>query len=157
MREQEYRMSYFKEFGPPVEEVDEKEYVEKIKKLSPFDYINNINQSTADIMTEDNESQYPAFMVNRGLGFAASTVLAANEMNSRHYLDYRLQYDYLRYIVPKTKRYNKWIKAEESNIEAVKEYFGYSYNKAKEALNLLSEKDLVEIRTWLATCKGGKL
>lgn len=150
-------MSYFKEFGPPVEEVDEKEYVEKIKKLSPFDYLNTITYSKQDIMTEDNESQYPAFIINRGLGFGADTVIAANEMNSRTHIDYRMQYDFLRSVIRKSKRYNKWIKAEESNIEAVKEYFGYSYNKAKEALTLLSDKEIAEIKGWLATAKGGKL
>jgi len=150
-------MSYFKEFGPPVEEVDEKEYVEKIKKLSPFDYLNTITYSKQDIMTEDNESQYPAFIINRGLGFGADTVIAANEMNSRTHIDYRMQYDFLRHVIRKSKRYNKWIKAEESNLEAVKEYFGYSYNKAKEALTLLSDKEIAEIKGWLATAKGGKL
>ena len=116
---QVFHMSYFKEFGPPVEEVDEKEYVEKIKKLSPFDYLNTITYSKQDIMTEDNESQYPAFIINRGLGFGADTVIAANEMNSRTHIDYRMQYDFLRHVIRKSKRYNKWIKAEESNLEAV--------------------------------------
>lgn len=153
----EYYMSYFKEFGPPVEEVDEKEYVEKIKKLSPFDYLNTITYTKKDLMTEDNESQYPAFIVNRGLGFGADTVIAANEMNSRTHIDYRMQYDFLRSVIRRAKRYNKWIKSEESNIEAVKEYFGYSYNKAKEALTLLSDKEIAEIKGWLATAKGGKL
>ena len=150
-------MSYFKEFGPPVEEVNEQEYVEKIKKLSPFDYLNTITYTKQDIMTEDNESQYPAFIINRGLGYGPDTVIPANEMNSRPHLDERMQYDFLRSVVRKAKRYNKWIKAEESNIEAVKEYFGYSFNKAKEALSLLSDKDIAEIKSWLATCKGGKL
>jgi len=150
-------MSYFKEFGPPVEEVDEKEYVEKIKKLSPFDYLNTITYTKKDLMTEDNESQYPAFIINRGLGFGADTVIAANEMNSRTHIDYRMQYDFLRAVIRRSKRYNKWIKAEESNLEAVKEYFGYSYNKAKEALTLLSDKEIAEIKGWLATAKGGKL
>jgi len=150
-------MSYFKEFGPPVEEVDEKEYVEKIKKLSPFEYLNTITYTKKDLMTEDNESQYPAFIINRGLGFGVDTVIAANEMNSRTHIDYRMQYDFLRAVIRRSKRYNKWIKAEESNLEAVKEYFGYSYNKAKEALTLLSDKDIAEIKSWLATCKGGKL
>lgn len=150
-------MSYFKEFGPPVEEIDEKEYVEKIKKLSPFDYLNTITYTKKDLMTEDNESQYPAFIINRGLGFGADTVIAANEMNSRTHIDYRMQYDFLRAVIRRSKRYNKWIKAEESNLEAVKEYFGYSYNKAKEALTLLSDKEIAEIKGWLATAKGGKL
>ena len=150
-------MSYLEELGAPEDVTSEEEYKEKIKKLSPFDFINSISYTKQDMMTEDNENQYGAFIVNRGLGFGADTVIAANEMNSRTHLDSRMQYDFLRHVVRKAKRYNKWIKSEEDNIEAVKEYFGYSFNKAKEALTLLSEKDLAEIKGWLATAKGGKL
>ena len=150
-------MSILKGFGPPVDEVSDKDFEEKIKKLSPFDYLNTITYTKQDIMTEDNESQYPAFIINRGLGFGADTVIAANEMNSRTHIDYRMQYDFLRSVIRKSKRYNKWIKAEESDLEAVQEYFGYSFNKAKDALKLLSENDLARIKDFLATSKGGKI
>lgn len=148
-------MSYFKELGEPVEEITEEQFEEKIKKISPFDFINSISYTKQDIMNPENETQYNAFIVNRGLGFGADTVIAANEMNSRTHIDERMQYDFLRHVVRKAKRYNKWIKSEESDIEAVKEYFGYSFNKAKETLTLLSKKDLEEIKHWLKTCKGG--
>jgi diacylglycerol kinase family enzyme len=150
-------MSYLEELGAPEDVPSEEEYKEKIKKLSPFDFINSVSYSKQDIMNETNENQYGAFIVNRGLGFGADTVIAANEMNSRTHLDNRMQYDFLRHVIRKAKRYNKWIKSDEDNIEAVKEYFGYSFNKAKEALKLLSDEDLAEIKVWLATSKGGNL
>jgi diacylglycerol kinase family enzyme len=150
-------MSYLEELGAPEDVASEEEYKEKIKKLSPFDFINSVSYTKQDIMNDDNENQYGAFIVNRGLGFGADTVIAANEMNSRTHLDNRMQYDFLRHVIRKAKRYNKWIKSDEDNIEAVKEYFGYSFNKAKEALKLLSDEDLAEIKVWLATSKGGNL
>jgi diacylglycerol kinase family enzyme len=154
---QVFHMSYLEELGAPEDVASEEEYKEKIKKLSPFDFINSVSYTKQDIMNDDNENQYGAFIVNRGLGFGADTVIAANEMNSRTHLDNRMQYDFLRHVIRKAKRYNKWIKSDEDNIEAVKEYFGYSFNKAKEALKLLSDEDLAEIKVWLATSKGGNL
>ena len=43
-----------------------------------------------------------------------------------------MQYDFLKATVRKSKRYNKWLKAEESDIEAIQQFFGYSFFKAKE-------------------------
>lgn len=151
-------MSYLKELGKPDKAVNEKEFVVKNKKLSPFDYISSICYDKTDLMQDEkDESQYSAFIVNRGLGFGADTVIAANEMNSRPHLDNKIQYDFLKAVIRKGKRYNKWIKAEEENLTVIQEYFGYSFNKAKDALKLLSEEDIVKIRDFLNTSKGGRL
>ncbi len=91
------------------------------------------------------------------MGFGKDTVIAGNEMNSRPHIDNKLQYDFLRSVVRKAKRYNKWLKTEEENIEAVQKFFGYSFMKAKEALTLLSETDLDKIKLYQSTSKGGKL
>lgn len=151
-------MSILEGFGPPVEEINEKEFEEKIKKISPFDFANAINYTKEDmIVDERSENDYNPFIVNRALGFSPDTVIASNEMNSRHHLDKKMQFDFLRSVVRKAKRYNKWIKAEESDLEAVQEYFGYSFNKAKDALKLLSKDDMDKIKTFLKACKGGNL
>lgn len=135
----------------------EEEFVEKAKKYSPFEFINSINYEKTDLMADGHESDYTAYIVNRGLGFGADTVIAANEMNSRPHIDSKMQYDFLRGVIRKAKRYNKWLKSEEEDLDAIKEYFGYSYEKAKDALKLLSHEQVAEIKTYLATCKGGKL
>jgi hypothetical protein len=151
-------MSILEGFGPPVDEIDEKEFEEKIKKISPFDFANAINYTKEDMMVDERtENDYNPFIVNRALGFSPDTVIASNEMNSRHHLDKKMQFDFLRSVVRKAKRYNKWIKAEESDLEAVQEYFGYSFNKAKDALKLLSKDDMDKIKTFLKNCKGGNL
>lgn len=138
-------------------EATEEEFKETSKKLTPFDFINSINYDKTDLMAEGNESNYTAYIVNRGLGFGADTVIAANEMNSRPHIDSKMQYDFLRSVIRKAKRYNKWLKSEEEDLEAIKEYFGYSYEKAKDAMKLLSVQQVAEIKTYLATCKGGKI
>lgn len=151
-------MSILEGFGPPVEEINEKDFEEKLKKISPFDYVQAINYTKEDmILDERTEKEYNAFIINRAMGYSPDTVIAGNEMNSRPHLDKKMQFDFLKGVVRKAKRYNKWLKAEESDLEAVQEYFGYSFNKAKDALKILSDDNLSKIKTFLATSKGGTL
>jgi len=126
------------------------------KGLSPFDYSNSINFSKLDIMIDDiAEKKYSPFMVNRTLSYFPDTVAAANEMNRHHHLDSRLQYSFLINIIRKRKRFSKWAKAQtESDIESVKEYYGYSNTKARQALTLLSPEQLTIIKNKVN--KGGK-
>ena len=151
-------MSFLEELGPPVVEVDEKSFVEKVKKISPFDFANSINFTKENlIVDEDTEKEYNPFIVNRAMGFAADTVIPANEMNSRPHIDNKMQYDFLCAVVRKRKRYNKWIKSEEEDLEAIQQYFDYSFNKAKEALRILTSNDIEKIKLYLTRSKGGKL
>ena len=85
------------------------------------------------------EKGYNSFMINRGLSYFNDTVLMANEMNIHHQIDSRLQFDFLINIVRKRRRFSKWAKPQvESDIEVVKQYYGYSNEKARNALTLLS-------------------
>ena len=94
-------------------------------------------------------------MVNRGLSYFADTVLLANEINLNHHIDNRLQFDFLINIVRKKKRFSKWAKAQISDdVEVVKEYYGYSNEKAKQACKLLSSDQIEELRK--KVYKGGK-
>jgi hypothetical protein len=124
-------------------------------KVTPFDWINSIQHNKTDMMTDEYmEKSYNSFIINRGLSFGADTVIYANEMNSRPHLDKKMQYDFLLQAIPAKKRYNKWIKAEAvDNLDIVKEYFGYSDEKAKQALDILTPDNLEEIKQLLF--KGG--
>ncbi len=108
--------------------------------MNPFEYTKAINDTKQDIMVDDiAEKGYNSFMVNRGLSYFNDTVLMANEMNVQHHIDSRLQFDFLINIVRKKRRFSKWAKPQiESDIEVVKEYYGYSNEKARQALTLLS-------------------
>lgn len=151
-------MSFLEELGPPVEVVAEKSFEVKTKKISPFDFVNSINFTKENLIVDEaTEKEYNPFIVNRAMGFAADTVIPGNEMNARPHIDNKMQYDFLCGVVRKSKRYNKWIKSEEENLEAVQEYFGYSFNKAKEALRILTSEDIEKIKVKLTRSKGGNL
>jgi len=115
-----------------------------VKKLSPFDFLNSINMTKKDLMEDpDTEKQYVPFVVNRSLSYFPDTVAIANEMNKYHHLNAKLQYHFLINIVRKRKRFSKWIKSDlENNIEKVKEYYGYSMDKARQVMPLLSTDQL---------------
>ena len=144
-------------FGDPIKEIDESEFEHKLKKISPFDFANSIYNKDNLIVDERTEKEYNPFIVNRAMGFGKDTCIAANEMNARPHLDNKLQYDFLMDVVRKGKRYNKWLKYEEEDIKAIQDFFGYSFIKAKEALNLLSETQIDLIKVHLNTSKGGKV
>lgn len=116
--------------------------------MNPFEFLNDINYGKSNIMVDDiTEKAYNAFMVNRGLSYFNDTVLMANEMNLNAHLDNRLQFDFLINIVRKKKRFSKWAKAQISDdVEVVKEYYGYSNEKARDILPLLSNEHLNIIR-----------
>ena len=103
------------------------------------------------MLTEQDEKSYSPFMVNRALSFHRDTVLWANEMNKHPNLDKKLQADFLLNIVRAQKRpYSKWHKkASNSDLSLIKEYYGYSDAKAEEALKILSDQQIAEIKKQL--------
>ena len=113
--------------------------------MNPFELIKSISSTKKDIL--ENEKDYNAFMVNRGLSYFPDTVIYANEMNRFHHLDSRLQYQFLINTIRKRNRFSKWNKSIESdNINAIKQYYGYSNEKARDVLPLLSNENLKTIR-----------
>ena len=113
--------------------------------MNPFELIKSISNTKKDIL--ENEKDYNAFMVNRGLSYFPDTVIYANEMNKFHHLDSRLQYHFLINTIRKRNRFSKWNKSIESeNINAIKQYYGYSNEKARDVLPLLSNENLKYIR-----------
>ena len=115
--------------------------------------IPSILQTKKDVL--DNEKDYKPFLVNRALSYHMDCILYANMMNLNPQLDGKLQYQYfLQTIRPMKRKFQPWQKASAINdIDFVKEYFGYSNEKAKEALRILSNEDLEIIKSCLE--KGG--
>lgn len=127
--------------------------------MKPFDYLNSINISKNNLVKDsDNpelaEKLYPPYLINKGLSYFIDTIYLANEMNRRPNCDKLLQYEFLINSVRKKKRYSKWYKSQvDDNLEAIKEYYGYSYDKAHQVADLLTEEQLITIKNSLS--KGG--
>ena len=124
--------------------------------MNPFDYVNSINYTKKNIMVDDiTEKSYIPYMLNRQLSYFPDTVLAANEMNRNHHIDNRLQFDFFINIIRKRKRFSKWYKPETvSDLEAVKKYYGYSNEKARQVLTLLNTDQINELKRKVTT--GGR-
>ena len=124
--------------------------------MNPFEFVNAINYTKKNIMIDDiTEKAYAPYMVNRQLSYFPDTVLAANEMNRNHHLDNRLQFDFFINIIRKRKRFSKWYKPETIiDLDAVKKYYGYSNEKARQVLTLLSPEHINELKRKVTT--GGR-
>jgi len=140
-------------FGTSEVVQEEAEY--KMPSISPFDFINSINYTKEDIIVDDwSERQYNSYVINRGLSFGPDTIIQANEMNSRPHLDKKLQYQFLINIIRPRKRYNKWLKADKiESIEVIKTYYGYSTDKARQALSILNPEQIDKLKQKLKKLK----
>jgi hypothetical protein len=120
------------------------------------DIIPSILQTKKCLINDEiDQKDYVPFVVNRALSYHLDCVPYANEMNMYNGLDKDMQYQYLLNSVrPMKRKFQPWQKSSViKDLECVKEYFGYSNNKAKDALRILSESQLAEIRE--KTHKGG--
>lgn len=100
------------------------------------------------------EKEYVPFVINRCLSYFPDTIFFINEINQLHSLPKKMQFDYLRMSIRKKKRFSPWLKKKKiEKIDIIKEYFGYSNEKALQIADLISEDDLVSIQESLY--KGG--
>ena len=118
---------------------------------------NRLNTNKNNLIDEDPdiEKQYPSYIINRCLSGQIDSVMFANEMNKHPNLEKKLQYDFFLNSLRKRKRYSPWLRKEQiENLELVKQYYGYSNEKAKQVLNILTREQLSFIRDRLET--GGR-
>ena len=120
-------------------------------------YLKSINETKENLMESDDpmwEKKYSPFIINKCLAPFNDTIMLVNEMNMRHHLPSKLQYDFLLNTIRSKKRYAPWVKGDKlKDLEYVKEYFGYSNEKAKAALKLLDNEQINTIKDSLN--KGG--
>jgi hypothetical protein len=117
--------------------------------MSPFDYVNAILQNKKPLIVDElTEKDYQPFLVNRSLSYHKDCIMYANEMNRRHFLDKKLQFDFLLNTVRSQKRpFAKWAKAEKNDdLECIKQVYGFSDTKAREALRLLSNEQIQQLK-----------
>ena len=125
--------------------------------MKPFDFINAITTTKEDLFKDPIANKdYNAFLVNHGLSYFQDTILWANLMNMNHHMPNDMQFQFYINIITKKKRFNKWVKKEKdsNSFLLVKEYYGYSDEKTRQALDILSDDQIATIEQKLY--KGGR-
>ena len=123
------------------------------------DYLNAITFTKEKLLDTDDltwEKKYPPFIINKCLSMHYDCIASANEMNGYHFLAKKIQFHFLINSIRKKKRFGgKWLSQTKlKNLEYVKEYYGYSNEKARQALNILTEQQIDDIKETLN--KGGR-
>ena len=127
--------------------------VEEKEEKKPYplsDYLKAINISKERLMDTDDpgwKKKYPAFIVNKCMSYHVDTLIDANNMNGVSHLPNDLQFNYYINIIRPKKRFSKWHKSNVSNIDLVRKYYGYTYEKAIRALDILDSEQIKKIKS----------
>jgi len=109
------------------------------------DWLNSINFNKQDLIEEDPSSikDYPPYIINRCLSGHLDCVMFANEMNKYSFLDKDMQYSFYLNTLRKKKRFSPWLRKDKvTDLQCVKQYYGYSNEKASQALKILTTQQL---------------
>ena len=110
------------------------------------DWLNSINFNKEDLT--EHSKEYPPYIVNRCLSGHLDCIMFANEMNLHHHLDKDMQYSFYLNSLRKKKRFSPWLRKDMvKDLDYVKRYYGYSNEKAKQALKILTKKQLNFIKS----------
>ena len=118
------------------------------------DWLNSINFNKNNLIEEDPSEikDYPPYIINRCLSGHLDCVLFANEMNKYSFLDKDMQYNFYLNTLRKKKRFSPWLRKDKvTDLQSVKQYYGYSNEKASQALKILSKQQLEFIKQRLET------
>ena len=105
------------------------------------DWLNSINFTKEDL--SENIKEYSPFIINRCLSGYLDCILFANEMNKYHFIDKDMQYSFFLNSLRKKKRFSPWLRKDKiTDLECVKQYYGYSNEKASQALKILTKEQI---------------
>ena len=113
------------------------------------DWLNSINFNKNNLIEEDPSTikDYPSYIVNRCLSGNLDCIMFVNEMNKYSFLDKDMQYNFYLNTLRKKKRFSPWLRKEKvTDLQSVKQYYGYSNEKASQALKILSKQQLDYIK-----------
>ena len=121
------------------------------------DWLKSINLTKKNLIDEDPslEKEYSPYIINRIYSGHLDSVMFANEMNKYSFLPKKTQYDFLLNTLRSKKRFSPWLRKDEiKDLDLVKRYYGYSNEKAKQALRILTKEQLNFIKSKYET--GGR-
>ena len=109
------------------------------------DWLNSINFNKTNLIEEDPSTikDYAPYIINRCLSGNIDSILFANEMNKYSFLDKDMQYLFYLNTLRKKKRFSPWLRKDKvTDLQCVKQYYGYSNEKASQALKILTTQQL---------------
>ena len=117
------------------------------------DWLNSINFTKENLIEDPSTiKDYPPYIINRCLSGHLDCVLFANEMNKYSFLDKDMQYSFYLNTLRKKKRFSPWLRKEKvTDLEIIKQYYGYSNEKASNALKILTPEQISYIKQRLET------
>ena len=118
------------------------------------DWLNSINFNKDNLIEEDPSTikDYAPYIVNRCLSGHIDCIMYANEMNRYSFLDKDMQYSFYLNILRKKKRFSPWLRKDKvTDLEIIKQYYGYSNEKASNALKILTPEQIKFIKQRLDT------
>ena len=118
------------------------------------DWLNSINFTKENLVEEDPDAikKYSPYIINRCLSGHLDCVLFANEMNKYSFLDKDMQYSFYLNTLRKKKRFSPWLRKDKvTDLEIIKQYYGYSNEKASQALKILTPEQIKFIKQRLDT------
>ena len=125
----------------------------KIMSIELKDWLNSINFTKEDLMEDPNAKKYyPPYIINRCLSGHLDCIMFVNEMNKYSFLDKDLQYSFYLNTLRKKKRFSPWLRKDKvTDLEIIKQYYGYSNDKASQALKILTPEQISYIKQRLDT------
>ena len=128
------------------------------EKVSPFAFINSLNEKKGRQVIEEDEKEYSPFLTNRFYSFFQDTVFFANEVNRYNGLEKRDQFDFYYHLLPKKKRFTKWEKKSKDDelVSLIQEYHGCSHREALIMLPLIRMNNELVLSMKNDLKRGGK-
>ena len=122
-------------------------------KMELKDWLNSINFTKENLIDDPAVvKDYPPYIINRCLSGHLDCVLFANEMNRYPNLDKDMQYSFYLNTLRKKKRFSPWLRKEKvTDLEIIKQYYGYSNEKVSNALKILTPEQINYIKQRLET------
>ena len=117
------------------------------------DWLNSINFNKENLIEDPSEiKNYPPYIINRCLSGHLDCIMFANEMNKYSFLDKDMQYSFYLNILRKKKRFSPWLRKDKvTDLEIIKQYYGYRNEKASQALKILTPEQISYIKQRLDT------
>ena len=121
---------------------------------SPFDIVKAINSKDA---LEFDMKDYSPYLINKALTNNIETIFFADMMNRFAHLSNESQYAFYLHGIPKKKRYDKWVKKDEFEVDllnAICEKYQCNRQLAGRYIVMMSDENKQELLE--KSKKGGK-